>query len=127
MANEIDDVTELEQLRIELLVSQDLDRLVDLLHDDLLYTHSIGFRDSKDTLLASLRGGVLRYHAIEQSVDQVVAVPGAVTIIGTQRMELTGGGRRMNGASLTNALWISHGGRWRLRAFQGTALALPSE
>lgn len=123
MASSADEVLQRERLRIQRLLAGDVDGVAELCHDELVYTHSVGFRDSKQTLLASLRTGALRYHAIEQDVDDVVALTGAIVIVGSQRTELTGAGRRMAGASLTSALWISESDRWMLRMFQGTALA----
>ncbi|CAN5324359.1 hypothetical protein BH09ACT6_BH09ACT6_03490 [soil metagenome] len=121
--DDADEVTRLERLRAELLLAGDVDGINELCHDDLIFTHSVGFRDTKETLLASLRTGVLRYHAIEQDIDHVIVADGAVAIIGSQPAELAGGGQRITSRSFTSALWVPHSGRWTLRAFQGTVRA----
>jgi ketosteroid isomerase-like protein len=58
-------VEDLERQRWIALMGVDLDRLARLYADDLVYTHSNGVRDTKESFLELLRSQTLRYTRLE--------------------------------------------------------------
>jgi ketosteroid isomerase-like protein len=117
--SEIDD---LEDRRYAAMVDADLDALDELLSDDVRYAHSNASVDSKTSYLEMLRNGTLVYHSLEHTTEAVVSRPGVVVVGGTMS-----GSIHMNGVAKTlnsrvAAVWVAEDGRWRLLAFQPTAI-----
>ena len=115
-------IDELEDRRYTAMTQGDLDTLDDLLSDDVMYAHSNATVDSKASYLEMLRNGTLVYHSLEHTTDAVVSRPGVVIVGGTMS-----GSIHMNGVAKTlnsrvAAVWVAEHGRWRLLAFQPTAI-----
>ena len=56
-ADDIAQLKSLEDRRYAAMLAGDADGIADLLHDELIYMHSIGGADSKDSYLRTLRDG----------------------------------------------------------------------
>ena len=115
-------INDLEDRRYAAMVGPDLDALEELLSDDVIYTHSNASVDTKASYLETLRSGTLVYHSLDHTTDAVVTRPGVAIVSGTMS-----GSIRMNGAAKTlnsrvAAVWVAEDGRWRLAAFQPTAV-----
>ena len=107
-------VNDLEDRRYAAMVDADLDRLDDLLSDDVIYTHSDASVDTKTSYLDMLRSGALVYLAVQHTTDLVVTRPGVAIVAGTMS-----GSIRMHGAAKTlnsrvAAVWVTEDGQWRL-------------
>lgn len=55
----------LERRRFDAQVTKDTAALADILADDLIYTHSNGHQDSKESYLASVASGQSRYDHVD--------------------------------------------------------------
>jgi len=51
--------------RMDAMVRGDVDALARLLPDDFVYTHASGVRDTKDSLIASIKSGRLKYKKLD--------------------------------------------------------------
>lgn len=116
------EINDLENRRYAAMVDADLDALEELLSDDVRYAHSNATVDSKSSYLEILRNRTLVYHSLEHTTEAVVSRPGVVVVGGTMS-----GSIHMNGAAKTLnsrvvAVWVAEGDRWRLLAFQPTAI-----
>jgi hypothetical protein len=111
-----------EDRRYAAMLAADTDALDGLLSDRLVYTHSSGSRDTKDSFLSKMGSGALAYAWVEHPESQVVVLGDAVLIIGEMHAEVMVGGasRRLDNASLS--VWAAEDGGWRLAAFQNTPL-----
>ena len=74
-----------DNARLDALISGDISRTEALLADDLIYTHPDGRRDTKQSYLASLRSGSVKFVAIERGEPIVTSRNG----IGWVQRDLT--------------------------------------
>jgi ketosteroid isomerase-like protein len=111
-----------EDRRYAAMLAADVGALDGLLSDRLVYTHSSGSRDTKESFLSKMRSGALAYVSVEHPESQLIVLGDAVLIIGEMHAEIQAGGasRRLDNASLS--VWAAEDGGWRLAAFQNTPL-----
>lgn len=117
-------ILELQGRRHAAMAAGDVATLEPLLDEALIYTHSAGDSDSKESYLRKVREGQMRYQqvqAIEQSVlragDTAACVVGRMLLTGT----LHGEEKRLDNRFL--AVWVQRGSDWKLLAFQPTPMA----
>ncbi len=114
-------VQALEERRRQALLACDLPALQGLLADDLVYVHSTGVCDRKDTYLAKLSGGSLRYLELNFHDLQVQLLQQAAVVIGRMAAVVSKDGQQKKVASLFMTVWACGAdGAWRLHAHQGT-------
>lgn len=65
------EILTLEDKRYAAMTSGDLASLEELLHDQLLYTHSSGMMDTKASWLLAMKSGKTRYKSVKCSGQQV--------------------------------------------------------
>jgi ketosteroid isomerase-like protein len=111
-----------EDRRYAAMVGADVGALGELLSDRLVYSHSNGSRDSRESLLAKIGDGSLLYIALEHPVTQVIVLGDAALVIGEMHGDVVVDGlsRQLHSAIL--AVWAAHGDGWQLAAFQPTKL-----
>ena len=116
-----------EEWRRQALLSADLEALQVLLADALVYVHSTGASDSKDSYLAKLRSGSLRYQALQFEDLQARGVGqagDAVVVTGRMVAEVLKDGQPRAVRSLFMTVWTRAPGTapvpWQLCAHQGT-------
>ncbi|MFD1213637.1 nuclear transport factor 2 family protein [Arthrobacter sp. GCM10027362] len=112
-----------EARRMQALLDGDLDAFAGLCDDRLVYTHSVGRRDGKDSLLDALRSGTVKYHRIEHELERVVLAGGAAWISGAMRAGITSRGQLRELDTLTTSVWVRPEAGWKLLAFHTTARA----
>ena len=68
----LDTVRALEDARIDAMCSQDAEALESLLSDSMVYVHSTGMVDTKESFLGHVRNGPIQYRSIERRavIDQ---------------------------------------------------------
>jgi ketosteroid isomerase-like protein len=116
-------VRALETRRTDAMVKNDTATLQTLLADDLTYFHSSGLVDTKNSFIALLKSGDLKYRSITTS-DVKVRVFGDAAIVTGQAVMIS---KRVNADEATNkllftAIWAQSGGTWRFVAWQSTKL-----
>jgi len=113
----------LEERRRQALLAGDLPALQGLLADDLVYVHSTGACDRKDSYLARLSGGSLKYLALDFSDQRVQWLQQAAVVSGRMAATVSKDGQQKNVASLFMTVWAcGSDGVWRLHAHQGTSM-----
>mgnify|MGYP000019299515 FL=1 len=118
-----------EECRRQALLSTDLEALQGLLADALVYVHSTAASDSKDSYLAKLRSGALRYQALQfDDVQARLLGPEGAAAVVTGRMaaQVLKDGQVRAVRSLFMTVWARSAARdaggWQLCAHQGTPL-----
>ncbi|MDO8458722.1 MAG: nuclear transport factor 2 family protein [Burkholderiaceae bacterium] len=115
-----------EQLRRDAMLAGDSAALEALLSDAVVYGHSTGARDTRDSYLRKIRDGALRYLRLELSDLQAQVTPGAALVTGTMRATVRKDGQDKQVSSVFLTVWVPEpsdaGSAWRLRAHQGTPL-----
>lgn len=115
-----DQILALEQRRFKAMCAADVGALDELLHRDLIYTHSSGAVDSKDSYLRGVRDKVWDYHSIKTSSERV-SVHGSTALVHCRlNIDLT----RIDVPKLIDAValsvWIEDAGRWQVAAVHST-------
>ena len=122
VSQDIDAVLEAERRRYGAMREADVAALEKLLHPDLVYVHSLGEADSRDSYLDKLRRGSIAYAQVATD-DVTVKVHGNCALVFARMCAdalLDGQPRRINNRSL--AVWNNSDGPWRLVAYQPTVL-----
>lgn len=118
-------VLALEERRRQALLAGDLPALQGLLGDSLVYVHSTGASDRKESYLAKLSSGNLKYLELNFSDLQVQSLQQAAVVSGRMAATVSKGGQRKNVASLFMTVWgCGADGAWQLCAHQGTPLPI---
>ena len=115
-----DEVKRLESERYAAMLRGDVETLSGMLHDDLVYTHSLGDRDSKSSYLDKIASGFLKYREAFHEIEHIIDAAGSFILAGTMRatVEIDGRTRQLDNSSL--AVWVNSSGRWQFAAFQPT-------
>lgn len=110
-----------ERLRTESLLTGDIDAFASLCDERLVYTHSVGRRDDKTSLLQALRSGVLRYLSIDHELQAIHLLGNVAYVSGVMQAEIEAGGKSLQLNTLTTSVWVQADSRWQLIAFHTTA------
>ncbi len=112
-----------DSARIVAMLSDDTVALDSLLHSELIYTHSNGVIDSKQSLLEGLMSGRVDYRSIEVE-SAVVRIHGdAAVVTGRVRMEVAAGEAVHHLLSNYTTVYWWEEGRWQMVAYQSCAAA----
>ena len=114
-------ILELEDDRQHAMLAGDVGRLDQLLSDDLVYMHTTGDHDTKESYLAAVRDSYVEYKYLERLEEHVV-VHGEVAYITGHHIGLSildGLPRLIDSFYL--AIWKVVDDRWRFCAWQSTA------
>lgn len=122
---ELDTLRAVEARRYRAMVQGDVETLRQVLHDDLVYTHSHGGVDGKEELLAALADGGVVYEKIELAGQEVRLLGTAAAVVtGRATLHVTAGGERHVVPVRFTAVYSREGGEpWRLVAWQSTEIA----
>ncbi len=116
------EIARLEEARYAAMIKGDVASLDALLADDLVYAHSFGDRDTKESYLAKVKSGNITYREISHPVERVIVRGDMAIVAGRMIATAMVGGevRRLNNSCL--AVWARQAGRWALVAYQPTPL-----
>ena len=111
-----------EEARRGAMLATDTGALSRLSSPRLVYTHSDGARDTRDSYLEKVAGGHFAYHRLAFDIEQVDIHAGTALVHGrvAGEVEVAGAPRRLDCRYL--AVWALEEDAWRLRAFQPTPL-----
>jgi ketosteroid isomerase-like protein len=117
----VDAVRELEQARISAMLKGDARAIADFLDDDLIYIHSSGVVDSKESYLKSLDEGRYVYEAIEVIGERHACGPGFVVFAQVLSVKIrVGSSPAQRREVASTSMWKQSGSRWTLVAMQAT-------
>src|SRR5689334_6019392 len=110
-------VREVEKQRVQALTGNDLVALERILADDLTYTHSTGQVDSKQTFLATLRSGDVRYLMMEHEDVQVRLYGETAVLTGRTKVKVRSKGEELNLNLRFTLVYAKRAGRWQMVAW----------
>ena len=122
LRDDVKKIEELENKRYDAMLNADIHVLDDLLHEDLIYSHSTGGLDTKEIYLSALRDGVSIYKTVKRD-DQTVRIRGDIGLVFNHvqiHAEHKGSDLRLDNRLL--AVWSRDKGIWRLLAIQSGAI-----
>ena len=113
----------LEERRRQALLTADSLKLQHLLADDLVYVHSTGVSDRRDSYLARITSGSLKYLELSLQGLQVQLLQQAAVVHGRMSAVISKDGQPRQVSSCFMTVWrLGTDGSWRLAAHQGTPL-----
>lgn len=118
---DISAIERLEDRRYAAMLAADTAALDGMLHDDLVYMHSTGGRDSKASYLAALGNGTAVYKQVTRD-DQTVLVHGDMALVFNRLeadVEIRGKAHHLDNRLL--AVWARDGATWKLIGLQSGA------
>jgi ketosteroid isomerase-like protein len=114
---------EAELNRFKVMVAKDISGLQAVLHKDLVYFHSSGMQDSKDTYIASIASGKSSYVAItpEEMQQRVYGKTGINTGIVSILQQAADGAQSTIRLRFTD-VFVYADKRWQMVSWQSTKL-----
>jgi hypothetical protein len=118
------EVAALEDHRWQLRIARDTDALEPLLHDDLVYIHSTGHTDTKESFLSGCRAGIVEYHTVDYAIVKQVIHGDTVIVSARMKASLTAVGERRDVDNEMTSVWLRtenpSGQHWQLALCQAT-------
>jgi hypothetical protein len=113
---------EAEESRRLAMLANDGAQLGALLADELLYVHSTGGKDSKQSYVHRLASGALRYERVEfiEPAFRVIGTTGFVTA--AMQAVVVSGGNHREVANNYLAVWEHGANGWKMLYLQGTPM-----
>ena len=111
-----------EDARYAAQTSLDYTALERLLADDLMYIHSSAVVDDKQSYIASMRDGSVRYLAMKRSEVQVRSFGCLAVMTGIGQFDVQIKDKLLNVELRFHSLWISREGRLQFVSWQSTRL-----
>ncbi len=126
--NVLDEVRALEGKRFHAMQAGELDAIAALLDSRLIYVHSSGLVDSRDTYLAALARAEYTYHSVEVVKDEQAVVEGDVVILNrllAVSMTVKSSGQTLSRQLSATSVWsrANDARAWLLVASHSTNLA----
>jgi len=119
------EILALEEMRCAAMVARDADALAQMLHDDLVYTHSSAVVDDKGKYLDAIRSGRTRYHSIKRADERVRAYGDTAFVNGSAEIEVDVNGQHKSLRLLYLDAWTRTPQGWKFVAWQSTARPNP--
>ena len=114
------EILTLEDKRYAAMTSGDLASLEELLHDQLLYTHSSGMMDTKASWLLAMKSGKTRYKSVKCSDQQVRILGGVALVTGKGHIEAEINGQPRTLRLMFLNAWAKTPQGWKFVAWQST-------
>lgn len=119
-ATEKSEIETLEARRYKAVVDGDYDAFESLCHQRLIYTHSLGDRDTLSSYLEKLRKGYYRYHRIDHPIEDIVLIGDMALVLGQMNADLTVNGTAKTLANSALSVWVKEEKTWKFLAYQPT-------
>jgi len=116
-------IKSLEKRRFEAQIAKDPNALGEILADDLIYTHSNGLQDGKQSFIKSIATGTVTYQDIEISGDTVRLYGPELAVVTGQMKTTTVVDGKSNPLRLRYTdVYAKRKGRWQMVAWQSARL-----
>ncbi len=116
------EILELEAERCAAMISGDESTLRRLLHDEMIYTHSSGFADTRSSFIDAITSGKFDYKKIEHVKERVRFYGTTALVSGEAAIEIdvAGAPRTLNLCYL--AAWTRTEAGWKFVAWQSASI-----
>ncbi len=112
------EIEALERQRAEAMQAGDVDTLDALISDKLIYLHSSGGRDGKESYLGNLRSGTIDYKRVAPPEPEVHIAGDTAIVFGRMNADVVRDGKPLALDYDYLAVYAREDGRWRFLAFQ---------
>ncbi|MBC8741115.1 nuclear transport factor 2 family protein [Paraburkholderia sp. UCT31] len=114
-----DIIRQLEEARCAAMLAGDAATLRDLFEEGLVYIHSTGARDSRESYLDKLTSGAMRYEAVKFDLSEIQTGERFALVCGSMTASVRIASGTIAVASQYEAVWMRTNGTWRLGVIQG--------
>jgi ketosteroid isomerase-like protein len=111
-----------EAQRCAALLAADIESLADLLSERLVFAHANATYEDKSSLLAKMGSGNIVYRTLDVSGQRVIDLGDTALLVSRLTASVTVGGQPRAIDNWTLSVWTLEAGRWRLVAYQPTAI-----
>ena len=105
------------------MVSKDVDKLNELIGDDLVYTHSSARLDTKQSLIGAMHSGATVYESVEPSKVHAQDLGNTVVLTGVAAIKMLSNGTPNAFTVRFTDVYANRDGHWQMVAWQSTRLA----
>lgn len=100
------------------LVQKDSNALKSLLHEELVYGHSNGWKETKPELISNLYNGTLDYNKISAGDEQIVVKDNTACVRSLQHIDVVMKGKPLQISLHTLEVWVKTKKQWKLLSRQ---------
>jgi hypothetical protein len=112
------EILALEDKRFAAMIARDVSALEQMVHDELLYTHSSGVTDTKGSWIESMKSGKVKYKSVKCSGRQVKFFGDVALTRGSAAIEVDIGGQAKSLRLLFLNAWARTPQGWKFAAWQ---------
>ena len=117
-------IRQLENRRFHAMIEADTAALDTILADDLTYTHTNGWVDTKEQFIGWLETGELNYESITTDGVLVRVYAATAVVTGQAAVEIKVNGQAKNLQIRFIDVYVKREGHWQMVAWQSTRLTL---
>jgi len=117
-------IRQLENRRFHAMIEADTAALDTILADDLTYTHTNGWVDTKEQFIGWLETGELNYESITTESVLVRVYAATAVVTGQAAVEIKVNGQAKNLQIRFIDVYVEREGHWQMVAWQSTRLTL---
>jgi hypothetical protein len=122
------EITALEDQRLEAAIQNNLPKLEELLADDLIYVHTSAAIDTKEIFIGKLKDENLKYLKFTLHDRKFKALSETVAMFsGRVEIELIFAGIEKEFNNVFIDVWAKRDGKWRMVSWQSTPVSAPAK
>lgn len=114
-----------DDARYTAMIDGDFTALQEILAEELLYGHSSGQVDTRESYLSALEGGAVKYLEAQRSDETVRQVGTVALMTGLHRLRVQVGGQEKVLHNRFMTTWLQRSGRWQLLSWASTPVPAP--
>jgi hypothetical protein len=115
-------IIELDKKRMTATAQKDIAALKNMLCKGLVYTHSSGRQDTKQSLIDGIESGSTVYTSIEPSEVKAQDLGNAVVLTGVAAISVNSGGKPNSFRVRFTDVYENQNGTWRMVTWQSTKI-----
>src|SRR5262245_19342245 len=115
-------IIELDKKRMSAMAQKDVDSLKKMLCKGLVYTHSSGRQDTKDSLLKGMETGTTVYTSMVPSEVKAQDLGNAVVLTGVAAISVNSNGKPNSFRVRFTDVYENQNGTWRMVTWQSTKI-----
>jgi hypothetical protein len=122
MAGNAEMIIDLDKKRMTAMAQKDVAALKNMLCKGLIYTHSSGRQDTKESLIKGMESGTTVYTSVVPSEVKAQDVGNAVVLTGVAAISVNSNGKPNSFRVRFTDVYENQNGTWRMITWQSTKL-----
>ena len=114
------EISESENKRYGALINADKELLEDLIHDNLIYIHSNGVKESKHEFISNIISKKYRYLNMKRANEEVRTIGDFGILTGIGFFETMLNGKFLEVRVRFHSIWVRNGNGWKFYSWQAT-------